>query len=202
MLLQHSRRETEIAQIYGETDSYGISLVSQNYPFPFLVEQEERWHGAFFGNTTHGTLYCVFGSIHYGRPLSLSHLLRPATIIKPIIGPRELCNLLHYFKRTMLDKSRHAHEALAKYLSFLEQSVALRSFPKQLLDLFETASVDFPFIKDLVDIFGLPFAADPIEINFKQVAVHTLGKIIFNTELEQLYRKKSMKIFGGLRNCV
>ena len=195
MFLEHSRRELDLNRIYGVTTEAGISLVSPNYPYHYLVEQEERWHGAILGNTAHGILYCTFGSMSCDPPGGI--LVMPGVVAQdPKIPPLRAYHYCRRYRREMFDDSRDANESFAKYLALLAQTSLIGEFTSELVVIFDTECQKYPFLLALSEFLGLPFANTDYDYNFKKYTAYTLSKLAFNTgELKKLYRLEALDAF-------
>jgi len=188
----HTKRELELTKAFGITDRFGLKLINSNHSFPYLVEQEERFHGALISNTTFGGMYRLFESLDYNENLSnldvafeLPHAPRDYT--------KQTFQICRAIRRRILDESLQVHEAFAKYSAFKAQIYHLKECSQELHDLLNEESSKYPFLQRLVDIFGVPTAQD----DGLERITYTIGKWILNTrELDLLYSKSDLYVLN------
>lgn len=139
----------------GFTNSTSIEIFyKENYSLR-VVEEEERWHGAFLSHTFWGNIYRIFDE--------LSKVSENYQIIFDIIH----------------NKSKITQEIFSKYLAF---HVTYRDYSceKQDNELFEEYVINTKLYKSLIileNLFGVPFIADN---GFKRDLIYSLGKLCFN----------------------
>lgn len=169
----------EKVRSFGLTTSHDVRLVTQDHPFPYLVEQEERWHGALLANTSHGVLVRLLTSLG-GEPSFESGILSTFGIAPRAENmPARLDVHIQYCGRMLHDNARQVHEAVAKYLSFA--AFAQRGAPvaADCTRRFDAVRRSFRLIDPLVRLGGDP--TDPDNAERAIATAYHVGKVLLNT---------------------
>ncbi len=134
---------------FGEALPNLIRLVSGDHEFPYLIEQEERWHGALLASTSHGALTRVLQSF--------SDVPGPYALVQfcPDIDalPPHLDTHLKYAAAKLIDNGRDCHEAFARYVAYQKYVQRIGPAPS-LRAHFEKAARRFPLLQRLQEVLG------------------------------------------------
>lgn len=154
----HSRREQETAEIFGVTDPFGVTLLNRDHPFPLLVEEEEKLHGALLANTTHGALYRALGSMLPRQQAGIMNQLYGMVLPKADgfgLDPVNVYNRICFAKDRVLGKALPVHEAFAKYCAVTLQYTALSGASTKTLDeLWDDECRRYNWLPHLSDAIG------------------------------------------------
>lgn len=152
----HTRREKEAAAIFGVTDPFGVTLINRAHPFPLLVEEEEKTHGALLANTTHGALYRALGSIFPEPNSNITFQQSPDEDITDL-EPLEVFNRIRFLKDRVLSRALSVHEAFAKYCAFCFQYATATERPVPELDrLWVEETARYGLLLDLARVIAEP----------------------------------------------
>lgn len=180
----HTEREQAAGAIAGVTDVFGVTLLNRTHPFPLLVEEEEKTHGALLANTTHGALMRALGSIdgiHNGQLVQFRAF--------PDEGPEpgKVYNRIRFAYDRVLARSIDFHEAFSKYLGFCVQYAASGNGAD--LDLMWQAEVGrYPHLADIAEAIGHPSAKLP----HASLLAYDAAKSVLNTgDLDHLLAQTS-----------
>ncbi|MDE4914925.1 hypothetical protein [Methylobacterium sp. 092160098-2] len=119
--------------MFGVTDPFGVTLINRTHPFPLLVEEEEKTHGALLANTTHGALYRALGAIFPWPDTNIVISRYPEEDISDLV-PLRVYNRIRALKDRTLARALAVHEAFAKYCAFCFQYAIEPHSPSSALD--------------------------------------------------------------------
>ncbi|MBR1070810.1 hypothetical protein [Bradyrhizobium liaoningense] len=174
----HSSREQQAAQISGVTDVFGVTLLNRNHPFPLLVEEEEKVHGALLANSTHGALLRAFGSIIPTPDSNLIVNLSPREDLSDI-APLQVYNRVCFTKDRVLSKALAIHETFAKFCGFCLQYATTPGLPERDLDaLWERETSRYPLLKVLAQTIAEPRETRDYQPVFS--VVYAIAKAVLN----------------------
>jgi hypothetical protein len=112
--------EKGIAKIYGITEALGVTLLNHNHPFPIMVEEEERIHGALIANTTNGALFRTLHLMSIVPSETTKMILRlPIDIYSNQRLPAlKVLNTIQFIRDEMRLNLIQCHEGFAKHIAY------------------------------------------------------------------------------------
>ena len=116
----HSALEYQTAKVYGITDAMSVTLLNRDHPFPLLVEEEERVHGALLINTTHGALFrtlsCISDIPNTSIEIEFKHTYDESLPSKQVV-----LNTIKFLRDQMALDAVQCHEGFAKHIAYATQ---------------------------------------------------------------------------------
>lgn len=203
----HSARSRSAAIISGVTDVFGVQLINQSHPFPLMIEEEEKIHGALLSNTTHGALLKTFGSMRLEHT-QVAWMLGALTNVYGSGEANTNSNAIHITNRLQhlydryLSRALSVHETFAKYCAYSMQHPNLGSDAKKALYAAWSDDIKrYPLLDELSKALWSPFAKVPYEITFS--ITYSAAKSVLNIcDLDRLLEVQSSdQLFLALKNC-
>jgi len=176
----HTNEEKYTALVHGITSEFGVTLINRDHPFPLLVEEEERMHGALLANTTHGALFRTFGCINdvQNIPIFLKFNHRN---VKEIPTAQKVLNMAQFHRDQMALDSIQCHEGFAKHIAYAFQFQFVND--KQFLKLKERLAKDrkaYKLLDSLCKKFVNPAEKGAYELSCK--FGYQAAKAVLNTK--------------------
>lgn len=129
----HTIEEKQAAQVFGITNALGVTLINRDHPFPLLVEEEERVHGALLANTTHGALFRTLDCISNvpNMPFALAFVHRDTTELP---SAQAVLNTLQFLRDQMALDTVQCHEGFAKHIAYAFQLQRVKAAERPALE--------------------------------------------------------------------
>jgi len=169
--------------VYGRTTQEGVYLLKPDDLYPRLTEEEERWHGALLGNTTHGLIYQVLKSFNSNN--REIYLINLDLIKKPF--PEYDDNSLnkttiefHFLANMLFDKACLLHEALSKFMAHIEGN-KIYGDDQSLISIYISDSSRYNYMQFLEKLVGPPYLNTNFDPYFRDM-FYMLAKYIFFTD--------------------
>jgi hypothetical protein len=188
----NTNKEKQDARVYGITDAFGVTLINRDHPFPLLVEEEERIHGALLANTTHGAFFRTLGSVS-GFP-NRSFDLRQVNSGRARLPPAHIIlNTMEFIRDQTALNSLQCHEGFAKYISYAFQFQRVSAADRSALeDRLSNDRQSYRLLDSLCRILSI--AAETSAHDMAQKFGYQAAKAVLNTtELEAILRIQTSK---------